>query len=168
MDIVNNIRCDVNGALEAEGRIGAPNIVVDGFGQGHNIHAGVHKELCAFLRAVAAHDDKAVEIEPVISILHSRDEAVSVFVNDVLSRDIALARGAKNGSALSEYACEILRLHKFIVAVNKSAVAVIHAEYLKIFDFIVQSLADAAHGRVESLTVAAGGYKGNSGYLLQI
>lgn len=168
MDIVNNIRCDVNGALEAEGCIRTPDIVIDGLGQGHDVHAGIHKELCAFLRAVAAHDDKAVEIEPVISILHSRDEAVSVFVNDVLSRDIALARGAENGSALSEYTCEILRLHKFIVAVNKSAVAVIHAEYLKIFDFIVQSLADAAHGRVESLTVAAGGYKGNSGYLLQI
>ena len=168
MDVVNYIRRNIDCALEAEGCIRAPDIVINCLGQGHDVHARVHKELCAFLRAVAAHDNKAVEIEPVISILHSRDEAVSVFVNDVLSRDIALARGAENGSALSKYACEILRLHKFIVAVNKSAVAVIHAEYLKIFDFIVQSLADAAHGRVESLTVAAGGYKGNSGYLLQI
>ena len=70
MDIVDDVRGDVNGALEAEGRVRAPDIVIDGLGQGDDVHAGIGDELCALLCAVAAHDDKAVKIEAVIGLEH--------------------------------------------------------------------------------------------------
>ena len=167
VDVINDVCRDINGALEAEGRVRAPNVVIDGLGQGHDVHACVHQELCAFLRAVAAHDDEAVEIELIVGVLHRGDEAVSVLVNDVLSRDIALARGAEYRAALSEDAGKVLRLHEFIVAFYEAAISVVHAEYLEIFDLIVQSLAYAAHCRVQTLAVAARGYERDSRYILQ-
>ena len=167
MDIVDDICSNVNGALEAECGVGAPNVVINGLWQGDDIHAGIHEELCALLGAIAAHYNKAVEIELIIGVLHRGDEAVALIVNDVLARDILLARGAENGSALSEDTREILGLHILIIAVYKTAVAVVHSEYLEIFDFVMQSLAYAAHCGIEPLTVSAGGYKGNSGYVFQ-
>ncbi len=157
VDIVNDIRRNVNGALKAKGRVGAVNVVIYRFRQGHNIHARVHQKLCAFLRAVAAHYHKAVEIEPVVGVLHGRNEAVALLVDDVLSRDIALAGGTEDGAALREDAGEILRLHVHVVAVDEAAVAVVHSEYLKVFYFIIQGLAYAPHCGVQSLAVSAGG-----------
>ena len=118
MDIINNICRNVNGALEPEGGIGSPNVVVNGLWQGHNVHARVHEQLCTLLSAVAAHYDKAVEIEAVVGILHGGDKAVALIVHDVLSRDILLTRGAEYSAALGEYAGKILRLHEFVVAVD--------------------------------------------------
>ena len=70
VDIVDDVRRNINGTLEAEGSVRAPDIVIDGLGQGDDVHAGVGDELCALLRTVAAHDDKAVKIEAVIGLEH--------------------------------------------------------------------------------------------------
>ena len=155
MDIVNYIGGNIDCALEAEGRISTPYIVVDGLGQGHDVHTRVHEQLCALLRSVAAHDDEAVEIQLIICVLHRGDETVALIVDDVLSRDIPLARGAEDGAALSEDAGKVLGLHIFIVTVDKAAVTVVHTEDLKVLYPVVQSLAYTAHSGVETLTVAA-------------
>ena len=126
----------VNGALEAEGGICAVDVGVDGFRERDDVHPGVHQELCALLRPVAAHDDQAVEVEAVIGVEHGGDKAVAVLINDVFSGDIVLAGGAKYRAALGKDAGEILRLHEFIIPLYQTAIAVVHAVYFNVFDML--------------------------------
>ena len=136
MYVVDNIRGDVNGALEAEGGICAVDIVVNSLRESDDVHSGIHQELCALLRPVAAHDDQAVEVEAVIGVEHGGDKAVAVLVNDVFSGDIALAGGAEYRAALGKDAGEVIRLHEFVIPLYKAAIAVVHTVYLKVFDML--------------------------------
>ena len=163
VQIVDDVGGDVHGALEAEGRVGAPDVVVDGLGQGHDVHPGVHQELGALLGAVAAHDDQTVQPQAVVGVEHPGDDALAVFVDDVLAGDVALARGAEYGAALGQNAGEVLPLHEFVVALDQAAVAVVHAVDLEIVDALEQRLADAADGGVQTLAVAAAGDEADAG-----
>ena len=107
VDVVYDVRADVHGALEAEGGVRAVDVVVYGLGQGDDVHAGVGEELRALLRAVAAHDDQAVEVEAVIGVQHGGHEVVALVVHYGLAGYVPLARGAEDGAALGEDAGEV-------------------------------------------------------------
>ena len=163
MDVVDDVRRNVHGALEAEGGVRAPDVVVDGLGQSNDVHARVHKQLGALLRAVAAHDHKAVEVEPVVGVQHRGHEVVALVVHDGLAGDVFLTRGAENGAALDEDAGKVARFHELVVALDEALVAVVHAVDLDIVDVLEQRLANAADGRVQALAVAARGDEADSG-----
>src|SRR5699024_5793644 len=155
--VVDDVCGDVHGALEAEGGIRTPDVVIYGLGQGDDVHSCVHEELCALLGAVAAHDDETVQVEPVVGVEHCGHEVVSLVVHDGLAGDIALARGPEDGAALYEYAGEIARVHELVVALDKALVAVVHAVDLDVVYILQERLADAADGGVEALAVSARG-----------
>ena len=157
MQIVHHISGDVHRTLEAKGGVGAKDVVVDGFGKGDHVHAVIGDELGALLGAVAAHNDETIQVQAVVGAHHVRKQAVAVFVHDVLAGNIALAGGAKDGAALGEDAGEVLGFHVLVIALNEPAIAVVHAIDLHIGDALEQSLAHAADGRVETLTIPAAG-----------
>ena len=163
MDVVDDVRGDVDGALEAEGGVRAPDVVVDGLGQGNDIHTGVHEQLRALLSAVAAHDNEAVEVQAVVGVQHRGHEVVALVVHYGLSGYVSLARGAEDGPALNEDAGKVAGVHELVVALDEALVAVVHAVDLDIVDVLEQRLANAADGRVQALTVAARGNEADSG-----
>ena len=166
MYVVDHIGGDIHGGLEAEGGIGAVNVVIDGLGQGDHVHAGVRDQLGALLGAVAAHDHQAVQVQAVVGVLHGGDEAVAVLINNVLAGDIALAGSAQNGAALGQDAGKVLGRHEFIVALDQAPVAVIHAEDFHIIQLLIQGLAHAPDGSVETLAIAAAGDQGDADHSL--
>ena len=54
VDVVDSVRGDVHRALEAEGHVRAPEVIVDGLGQGDDIEAFLAQEVGRLVGAVAA------------------------------------------------------------------------------------------------------------------
>ena len=60
VDAVNGIRGDVHCALETEGHIGAPQVIVNGLGQRYDIQAFLAQQVCGLVSTVTAQDHQAV------------------------------------------------------------------------------------------------------------
>ena len=153
VDIVDN----TGGGLEAEGLVGAVDVVVDGLGQGDDVHPRVLEQLGALLGAVAAQDHQAVQIQAVVGVQHGGHHVVAVLVHNGLAGDVLLAGGAQDGAALGDDAGEVTGLHKFVVPLHQTPVAVVHAEDLDIVHVLEQGFTHAPDGGVEPLAVTAAG-----------
>ena len=54
VDAVNGIRGDVHCALETEGHIGAPQVIVNGLGQRYDIQSFLAQQVCGLVSTVTA------------------------------------------------------------------------------------------------------------------
>jgi hypothetical protein len=61
VNLVDRVGCRGDGGIEAEGDVGGRQIVVDGLGHGHDLHALVKEFERDLLRAVATHGDDGVD-----------------------------------------------------------------------------------------------------------
>ena len=98
VDIIDGLGGDVHGALEAEGHVGAVDVVVDGLGQVEDVEALFAQEVGRLLRAVAAEDDQAVQPQFVVILLHGLDLVQALFVRHAHHLE-RLAGGAQYGAA---------------------------------------------------------------------
>ena len=149
--------------LEAEGLVGAVDVVVNGLGQGDDVHARVLEELGALLGAVAPQDHQAVQVEAVVGVQHGGHHVVAVLVHDGLAGDEGLTAGAQDGAAGADDAGEVLGAHELVVVLDEPPVAVVHAEDLDVVHILEEGLAHAPDGGVEPLTVPAAGEQAHSG-----
>ena len=150
VDAVDDVGGDVDRALEAKGHVGAPQVVVDRFGQADDVDAVLCQQVCGLVGTVAAQDDQAVElIFPVIFQHHVQLGLAAKFRHGQAHRFKRLAGGAQNGAAQGEDAGKIAGVHLADVPVDQSAVSVPDAVDVHILskDFI-QRLADAAQSGV--------------------
>ena len=79
MQAVDYVGRDVNCGVEAESHARAPNIVVDRFWQTDDVQSLFGKQICRFVRAIAAKSEQTVQLLVLISFLH-----ISNFVNIIL------------------------------------------------------------------------------------
>ena len=82
MNTVDNICCNVNGALKTKCFICTPKVIVDCFWQRNNIQALFTQEVCSFLCAVSAENNKAVKLKFLIVLFHFGNFINAVFVNN--------------------------------------------------------------------------------------
>ena len=158
VDVVDSFGGDVHGALEAEGHVGAVDVVVDGLGQVDDVEALFAQEVGRLLRAVAAEDDQTVQTQLVVVLLHGLDLVQTLFVRHAHHLE-GLAGGAQYGAALGEDAGKVARGQHAVVAIDQALVAVHEAVDLKLGEVVAQALHHAAHGGVERLAIAAAGQK---------
>ncbi len=90
-----------NGGVEAEGRVGAVDVVVDGLGYADAGDAVLAEEERDGLGVVAAEGDERVNLVELENFLHLLDAAGNLF-------DVG-ARGVKDGAALQLDAVDLLK-----------------------------------------------------------
>ena len=70
MNTVNRIRCNINCTLETKGHICTVDIIINRLRKMNNIKSLFTKEICGLLGTVTAKDNKTIQIQLVISLLH--------------------------------------------------------------------------------------------------
>ena len=156
MDAVDGLGSHVHRALEAEGHIRAPQVVVDGLGQGDDVQALLAQEVGGLMGAVASQDHQAVQLELVIGLLHGRN-----LVHPILPGDLDGLEGCaacpKERAALGQDTGEVSVGQQLEPSVDQPLVTILEAVDLHFFSRVEQRLGDAPHGRVQGLTVPAAG-----------
>ena len=82
MDAVNHVGGDIHGGVEAEGKIRAVNIVVDGLGQADHVQPLLAEQVGRFVRAVAAQRHQTIQLHLLVICLHRLDLVHIVFTDD--------------------------------------------------------------------------------------
>ena len=152
MDAVDGIRCNIHRTLETEGHIGAPQIIVDGLGQGHDVQSLFPQQVSRLVSAVATENYKAVQLQLIIILLHGFDfiQSVGIRILDRLERGPG---GSQDRAALGKDAGEILVCQHAEITVNQSSVTVQKTINFNLFLAVRQGLHHASHGCVQCLTV---------------
>src|SRR5699024_92087 len=162
VDAVDDVGGNVHRGVEAEGDVGAVDVVVDGLGQADDVQPLLGQEVGGLVGAVAAQTEQAVQLEVVVGLFHGGDLVDLVLLNDLHHLEGG-ALGAQNGAAQGQQAAEIVRLHLLVVAVDQAVIAVQDADDLDIFAHAdVERFRHAADGRVQTGAVAAGGQDANT------
>ena len=99
VDAVDHVGRHIYRALEAEGHIGAPDIVINGFWHGNNMEPFFMEQVRRFVRAVAAENDKGVEPELFVVFLHGLDFVYAAVIRLFAHQFERLAGGAEDGAA---------------------------------------------------------------------
>ena len=162
VDAVDDIGGNVHGGVEAEGHVGAVDIVIDGLGQADDVQALLREQVCGFVGAIAAQAQQAVQLGFLVGLFHGGD-----FINVVVLHHAhhfkGGALGAQNGAAQRQDAAEVVLTHLFVIAVDETAVAVQDAHDLHILAHAgIQRFGYAADGGVQTRTITAGGQDSNT------
>ena len=162
VDAVDNVGGDVHSGVEAEGDVGAVDVVVDGLGQTDDVQPLLREEVGGLVGAVAAEAEQTIKLCVLIGLLHSRD-LVDLVLFDHPHQLEGGALGAQNGTAQRQDAPEVVLVHLFVVAGDEAVVAVQDAHDLHIVAHPgIQRLGHAADRGVQAGAVAAGGQDANT------
>ena len=162
MDAIDNVGGDVHSGVEAEGDVGAVDVVVDGLGQADDVQPLLREEVGGLVGAVAAEAEQTIKLCVLIGLLHGRD-LVDLVLFDHPHQFEGGALGAQNGAAQRQDAPEIVLVHLFVVSGDEAVVAVQDAHDLHIVAHPgIQRLGHAADRGVQAGAVAAGGQDANT------
>ena len=155
MDLVNSSRCNIHRALETEGHIRAPEVIVDRLGKRDDIQAFLGETVSRLGGAVASEHDKAVQLQLVIVLFHCLDliQAVLIRLVDGLKRNTACS---EDRAAARKDAGEIRSGQHTELAVDQSFVAILKAiKLIGLLAVVLDHLDNAAHCSIECLAVTA-------------
>ena len=157
VDAVDDLGGDVHGGVEAEGHVGAVNVVVNGLGQADDVQALLRQQVGGHMGAVAAQAEQAVQLGFLVGLFHGGDLVDLVILHHTHQLEGG-ALGAQNGAAQRQDAAEVILGHLLVIAVDQAAVAVEDADDLHIIAHAgIQCFCNAADGGVQTRTVPAGG-----------
>ena len=142
------------GGVEAEGDVGHGDVVVDGLGQGDDVHARLGQPIGVFLGAAAAEADQGVEVMALIVVDDHLGHVQHLAADRHLVR--LVAAGAEDGAAQGEDARQHFALEQNGAVLHQAAKAVAEADDLHVVG-VEGALADGADGRIEAGAVAARG-----------
>ena len=98
VDAVDDVCGNIHSGVEAEGHVGAVDIVVNGLGQADDVQPFLRKQVGSLVGAVAAQTQQAVQLRRLVGLFHSGD-----FINVVILHHTHQleggALGAQNGAA---------------------------------------------------------------------
>ena len=148
VDAVDGLGGDHDRGIEAEGLVGAADVVVDGLGNAHAVHAVLAQELRHRLRVVAAQGDEGIDLVGLENLLHFVNAAGNLF-------DVG-ARGVQDGAALQLDAVGVFQGERNKVVVEHAAPAVEKADEL--VSVVVDALFySGINDRIQSGAIAAAG-----------
>ena len=161
VDAVDGLSGHVYRALEAEGHVRAPQVVIDGLGQGNDVQPLLAQEVGGLVGAVAAQDHQAVQLELVVGLLHGGHLVHAVLAGNLDGLEGGAA-GTQERAPLGEDAGKVGVGQEPEASINQPLVSVLEAVDLHLLAGIEQGLGDAAHGRVQGLAVPAAGQHSDS------
>ena len=147
VDAVDGIRSNIYCALETEGHISTPQVIVDGLWQGHDIQSFLAQQVRSLVGAVTTENYKAVQLQLVIVLLHGFHfvQPVGIRILDRLERGPG---GSQDRAALGKDAGEILVCQHAEITVDQSSVAIEEAIDLDLFLTVRQGLHHTSHGSI--------------------
>ena len=107
VDAVDDIGGNVHGGVEAEGYVGAVDIVVNGLGQADDVQTLLREQVGGFVGAVAAQAQQAVQLGVLVGLFHGGN-LVNLVVLHHTHHFKGGALGAQNGAAQRQDAAEIV------------------------------------------------------------
>ena len=145
VDPVNDLRGDIHRRVEAEGHIGAIDIIVDGFGQTDDIQPLLAQQIGGLVGAVATQAEQAIQLGGAVVLFHGGYLVHLVFLHHThLFEGSAL--GAQDGTAHRQDAGKFVRGHLAVVAVDEAVVSVQDADD---FHFIAHAVVQRfGHARI--------------------
>ena len=153
VDAVDGLGGDHDRGVEAEGLVGAADVVVDGLGNADGLDAVLAQEERDRLRVVAAEGDERVDLVGLENLLHLLDAAGNLLHVG--------ARGVQDGAALELNAVGVFESERNEVVVEHAAPAVQKADEL--VAVVVDSLSHRRiNDRIQSGAIAAAGQQSNS------
>ena len=162
VDAVDDLSGDVHGGVEAEGDVGAVDVVVDGLGQADDVQTLLGEEVGRLVGAVAAEAEQTVELGVLVGLFHGRDLVDLVLFHHAHQLEGG-ALGSEDGAAQRQDAAEIVLAHLLVFAGDEAVVAVQDAHDLDVLaEPSIQGFGHAADGGVQAGTVAAGGQDTNT------
>ena len=162
VDAVDDVGGDVHGGMEAEGDIGAVDVVINGLGQADDVQPLLREEVGGLVGAVAAQAEQAVQLRVLVGLFHGRDLVDLVLFHHPHQLEGG-ALGAQDGAAQGQDAPEVVLGHLLVLAVDEAVVAVQDAHDLHIIAHPgIQGLCHAADRCVQARAVAAGGQDANT------
>ncbi len=148
VDAVDGLGGDHDCGVEAEGLVGAADVVVDGLGHAHAIHAVLAQKERDRLRIVAAQRDERVNLVGLENFLHFVDAAGNLFHVG--------ARGVQDGAALQLDAVDVFKSEGDEVVIEHAAPAVQKAD--EFVSVVVDALSHSRiNDRIQSGAIAAAG-----------
>ena len=151
---VDGLGGDLHRGREAEGRVGAGDVVVDGLGQRHHVQPGLGQAQRVLRRPPAAEQDEGVQAVLLVVLDHLRTHVAGLAVDDHAVH--LVAAGAQDRAADGEDARQRLAVHRHEAVLDQPADAVPEADQ---FHAVVADcrLAEAADRGVQAGAVTAGG-----------
>ncbi len=138
---------------EAEGGVGAGDVVVDRLRQRDHVQAGLGQAQRVLRRPAAAEQDEAVQAFLLVVLDDLRTHVADLAVDDHAVH--LVAAGAEDGAADGEDAGEGAGVERDVAVLDQAADAVAVADQLQ--PCADRRLAEAADGGVQAGAVAAGG-----------
>ena len=161
MNAVNTVRCNVHRALETEGHIRPPQIIVYCLGKCDDIQPLLAQHVSRLVRTVAAQNYHAVQFQFMIILFHRL-----YFVQPVLVRLPHQLKGrsgaSEYGAAFCQNAREIMSCQNTEIPVNHSLITIQKTINLHILTAARKAFHHASHCRVQGLTITAAGQHSNS------
>ena len=136
VEAVDGFGGDHDGGVEAEGLVGAVDVVVNGLGNADGIDAVFGQEEGDRLGVVAAERDECIDLVDLEDFLHLVDAAWNLLHVG--------ARGVKDGAALELDAVDVFKCERDEVVVEHAAPAVEEAD-----EFVAVGLNSFAHRRID-------------------
>ena len=168
VDAVDDVGGDVHSGVEAEGDVGAVDVVVDGLGQADDVQALLCQQIGRLVGAVAAQAEQAVQPGFLVGLFHG-GHLVHVVVFHHPHHLEGGALGAQNGAAQRQDAPEVVLLHLLVVPGDEAVVPVQDAHDLHVVAHAgVQGFCHAADGSVQARAVAAGGQDADTFFHIRI
>ena len=151
---VDRVGDDPECRVEAEGDVGALDVVVDRLGQGHDVEALLDQALGVLLRAAAADADQRVEMMPLVGL----DDHVGHVQGLPADRHAVrlVAAGAEDGAADREDAGQLCPRERRRAVLDQTTKAVAIADHMHPVG-ADRGFADAADRGVQAGAVAARG-----------
>ncbi len=137
VNAINGFGGDHDGGVEAEGLVGAVDVVIDGLGNADGVDAVVGKIESDGLRVVSAESDERVNLVELENFLHLLDAA-----GDLLHVG---AGGVEDGAALELNAVGVLERQRDEVVVEHTAPPVEEAD-----EFVAVGLDSLAYRRIDN------------------
>ena len=155
MNAVDDLSGDIHSGMEAEGEVGAKDVVVDGLGQADHVETFFAEQVRGLVGTVATQSDKAIQLQVLIGLFHGGDLVHAIFFHHAHVAE-GTAAGAQNGAAQRQDTGELLLAHLLILALDQSAITVADTDDLSIKKFI-GSTGNATDGCIQAGAIPAAG-----------
>ena len=131
MDTVNTVCCNIHCALEAEGHIRTPDIIINSFRKMNNIQPFFPQKVGCLLSSVSAKNNQAIQIQLAVILLHGSNLVQSVLVRNPHTFK-GLSGASQNRTALCQNSGEISSAQKTVFIINQSFVSLFNTINLHI------------------------------------
>ena len=154
MDLVYGIRRNIHRTLEPEGHVRSPQVIVDRLRKRNNMQSLFPQHICRLMGAIPSKYHQTVKVQLMICMLHSLHLVKAILIRHPHHLE-RLSGCPKDRPSYGQYSREISGSQHLEIGINQSLIPLLKPVNLNIVPLGTDSLYDAAHSGIQSLTVSS-------------